>query len=102
MTRPRNERDGHPRWCVGVETPGLMDPHRSTDVEVGQWRSGFLADRGRVRAMLTSTLHGPTWVTVNAYNGTGVTVDLNLEDAAKLRDGLTRLLDQAERAGTAL
>lgn len=45
---------------------------------------------------LTQTLHGPVWVAVNAAHMVGVTVHLSVEDAAVLRDGLTRLLDAVD------
>ncbi len=95
MTRPRN--DQHPPWCTREEptSTGSLH-HRSAQVRVGHRRPGRLTDRGQVTAWLTSTGSGPTWLTVNAAHMTGVTVDINLEDATAFSEGVARLLEQAE------
>lgn len=92
MTRPRNE---HPGWCQRDEEPANLLRHRSRQVRVGQRRPGRLNDRGQVTTSLTATGNGPPWVAVNAAHMVGVTVELSLDDAATLRDGLTELLRQA-------
>jgi hypothetical protein len=92
MTRPRN--DEHPAWCTRKEFRESLTKHRSTEVRVGNAVRPITA-RGQVSARLTSTLNGPTWLTVNVFIGVGLTADLSLDDAVKLRDGLIGLLQEA-------
>jgi hypothetical protein len=80
----------HPPWRTRDETPDSLTHHRSTAVRVGAWYR--LNAHGQVSAKLTSTLHGPTWLSINVFIGTGVTAELSLEDAALLRNGLTWML----------
>lgn len=61
---------------------------RSQPVVVG-------ANLNQVRAWLITDDAG-RHVTVNAFSGVGVAVDLSLDDAAELRDGLDVLLRQAQ------
>ncbi len=88
----------HPAWCV-QDQPSGIGRHVSDEIRVGRRRPGHLGDRGEVSARLTAAGDGPAWVSVNAAHMVGVTVDLDLEDARRLRDGLTRLLRQVADGG---
>jgi hypothetical protein len=85
----------HPAWCR-TDRQSEIGRHVSAVVRVGQRRPGRIEDRGQVSAYLMSTGDGPARLAVNAAHMASATVDLSLEDARQLRDGLTWLLKQAD------
>ena len=94
MTRAGNGRDQHSSWCTREEPIGTgMLQHRSRVVQVGARRR--IGDRGQVTVCLTSTGNGPVWLTVNAAHMTGVTAELDPDQAAVLSAGLADLVEQA-------
>lgn len=95
VTRPRNERPEpvEPGWCALTVHQTPADRHKSRTVRVGpEPRS---RGNGQAAVWLLQQGHGPTWVCVQAAHMTSTTVEISLQDAAALRDGLTRLLERA-------
>lgn len=68
------------------QSPAAGEPRR---VQVGSRHSG-----GELSASLR-TRDGEPRIYLNAFQGSGQTVDVSLADAAALRDGLTGMLEQA-------
>lgn len=94
MTRPRNQRAGHPPWCVR-DQQSTIGRHVSAETRVGRRRPGHLEDRGEVGVWLSQTNGGPVWVRLVAAHMVSASVEISVEDAVVLRDGLTELLRQA-------
>lgn len=90
MTRRWNE----PRWCAGGhdQVPIL---HRSRPVNVGPDRSH---GNGQVFMWLQSGGDGPVRVGVGAAHMTSVSAILSLDDARRVRDELSRLIELAQVA----
>jgi hypothetical protein len=80
-----------PSWCVRtVHDDSSIGRHFSADVRAGERR-----DRGEVAARLMAMGAGPTWVDLSVAHMAYASVGISLADAAKLRDGLTALLELA-------
>jgi hypothetical protein len=84
----RNE----PGWCVRQDhgDGGGIRHHVSEPVRVGNEHGS-----GQVSLWLTQGDQGERRLLVNVAHAASASVDINLDDAARLRDGLTELLEQA-------
>ncbi|MEU4558493.1 hypothetical protein AB0F72_08885 [Actinoplanes sp. NPDC023936] len=83
-------RPGHPSWCRKDDPNSALGRHLSVSVRAGVQRKD-----GEAVAWLSRTGHGPTWLTLLAAHMTHASVRLSLDDAVRLRDGITKLLRQA-------
>lgn len=96
--KPRGQRLEEPAWCVKTShDDSMVGRHQSRLVRVGTeppFRGG-----GQAAAWLEKTGAGPTRVALQASHMTSVTAQVSLADTAKLRDGLTSLLEQAGYEG---
>lgn len=91
IPKPRNPDPVEPVWSVRTARAGFHgDRFLSKEVRVGVRRNG-----GEAAAWLEKTGNGPVRVGLVVAYLTGMAVDIGLDEAAALRDGLTDLLEQA-------
>lgn len=89
MTRPHNERPGHPGWCH-QDSESTIGRHVSQAVRVGERRK-----TGEAAAWLAGMNGGPPRMNLSVAHMAWARIDLSLDDTARLRDGLTELLQAA-------
>lgn len=95
VPKPRGKPPAEPPWCVRTShDDSQLGRHQSAEVRAGSRRGN-----GEAVAWLLKMGHGPTWVSLLVAHMASCTVELSLDDAAKLRDGLTVLLDKAGYSG---
>jgi hypothetical protein len=89
VTAARNERPGHPPWCV-KDSKSTVGRHVSVVLKFGARRQG-----GQATIWLTGSNTGPVRVHLSVAQMAWAAIDMPPADAAALRDGLTELLRQA-------
>jgi hypothetical protein len=87
IPKPRNPDPVEPVWCARTAHGGRL---LSKEVRVGVRHNG-----GEAAAWLEKNGAGPVRVGLVVAYLTGIAIDIDLDDAAALRDGLTDLLEQA-------